>query len=176
MIGVRLEKGEKVIAGVRRHWFAFFLQVIALAVAALVPLPLFFVAAALHLLAAPKVWLLLFFFAVLLWLLLWILFFVAWTNYYLDMWIITDRRIVDIEQKSLFHREASECFIERIQDIKVEMHGILAAILGFGDISIQTAGTAREFLLRQVSRPGDVKELIMRLYQQSRDKGRGTAR
>ena len=44
-------------------------------------------------------------------------FFRAWLDYYLDIWVITDERIVNIEQKGLFSREISTQQLYRIQDV-----------------------------------------------------------
>ncbi len=63
-----------------------------------------------------------------------------WTNYYLDLWIITDRRIVVVEQLSFFNRNISMFRIERLQDIEVRTTGLLQTFLNYGTLAAQTAG------------------------------------
>ena len=36
---------------------------------------------------------------------IWLFFFVIWIDYYFDVWIVTNERIVNIEQKGLFSRK-----------------------------------------------------------------------
>lgn len=85
-----------------------------------------------------------------------------WTDYYLDVWFITNKRIIDVEQKGFFHREVSTFRMERIQDITVEIRGIIPTFLNFGDIHVQTAGQSQEFIIKGIPRPKYVKEVILR--------------
>lgn len=94
-------------------------------------------------------------------LLLWAKFFAIWTDYYLDVWIVTDRRIVNIDQKGLFHREVSTLRMERIQDVTLEIEGIIATVLGFGDVLVQTAGETGEFVIKGVNNPEHIKRKIL---------------
>ncbi len=84
-------------------------------------------------------------------------------DYYLDAWIITDKRIVDIVQSGLFKREVSECRLDRIQDVTARVKGLTPTIFDFGDVHIQTAGREKEFVFRQVPDPYGVKDLILDL-------------
>ncbi len=98
-----------------------------------------------------------------LWLLgVWMLIFTVWTNYFLDAWIITDKRIIDIDQRYLFNRATSTTRIERIQDARVEVPGFLATMFGYGNLRIQTAGADAEFIfIEGVPNPERIKNTIM---------------
>ena len=67
--------------------------------------------------------------------------FMIWTNYYLDLWIITDRRIIYVDQKSFFNRNVSMFRLERLQDIEIKTVGLLQTFLNYGSLSAQTAGS-----------------------------------
>ena len=97
-------------------------------------------------------------------LIVWISFFITWTNYYLDVLLITTKRVIDIEQAGLFARDQAELRIENIQDIKVEILGILASLLRFGNIHIQTAGMSKEFIIKHIHNPHGVKDAIMKQH------------
>ena len=84
-----------------------------------------------------------------------------WADYYLDMWIITNERIIDIEQNGLFSREISEIPLRHVQDITLEIHGVIETLLKFGSIKIQTAGE-REFAIKNVPRLYEAKDLILK--------------
>jgi len=157
-----LKEGERIIFEVRRHWYVLARESSVLMLMALLPLLLlggfeylglsdeFF----LPILALCSGWLAI----------LWSLFFVAWTNYYLDVWIVTNERIVDIEQFSLFSRDISEFRMDRIQDLTVDVKGMIPTLLGFGNLHVQTAGMHREFHIMEVPDPYDVKDRIMRIH------------
>jgi len=78
---------------------------------------------------------------------IWMMLFTVWTNYYLDIWIVTDKRIINIDQIHLFKREVSTLRIERVQDIKIETDGFFATMFGFGNLQVQTAGPEASFYL-----------------------------
>lgn len=100
------------------------------------------------------------------WLLvLWIIFFIEWTDYYLDLWIISDRRVIDMEQKGFFHREVTSFTYEQIQDITVETRGIIETILKFGTLHIQTAGHLRDIKIRDAHRPEEARSLILKQHE-----------
>jgi len=162
---IKLEKEEKILLQVHKHWFNFlgtFLLVLVLAVA---PPLLLLILRNLDLpinfsLAGNAISLGLFMYSIWL-LLLWIFLFIEWTDYYLDVWYITNKRIIDAEQKGIFHREVSSLYISRIQDVTIEIRGIIPTIFGFGDLHVQTAGEDRAIILKTAAKPEYVKELIM---------------
>lgn len=92
---------------------------------------------------------------------LWIFGFLVWIDYYLDVWIITDKRIVNIEQKGLFVRNMSEIFLFRIQDITSEVKGFFPSILDFGDVYVQSAGERERFQFHKIPNPYKIKDIIM---------------
>jgi hypothetical protein len=53
----------------------------------------------------------------------WLLFFFSLVDFILDVWIITDQRIIDVRQNGFFSRSVSEVRLSRIQDISSEIHG-----------------------------------------------------
>jgi len=103
-----------------------------------------------------------------LFLILWLLFFFRWTDYYLDVWVLTNKRIFDVEQKGFFSRSMSVFRLERIEDITININGILATFLKYGDIHIHTAGThdddgdgVTDLTIRTAKDPLQVKQEIM---------------
>jgi hypothetical protein len=98
------------------------------------------------------------------WTLLWWTRVVAiWTDYYLDTWVITNSRIIDIEQKGFFSRQISSFRVDRIQDVTVDTHGIIATLLHFGNIQVQTAGAEQKFVINGIPNPDILKDEITTL-------------
>lgn len=91
---------------------------------------------------------------------LWVYSFLIWIDYYFDVWVITNERIINIEQKGLFMRKMSEAKYSKIQDISVEVNGFLQTIIGYGDVRVQTAGELENIIFRKISHPYEIKNMI----------------
>lgn len=94
-------------------------------------------------------------------LLVWIFFYVAWLDYELDVFIVTDQRIVNIAQNGLFARTVSEQRLFRVQDVTSEVKGIIPTFLRFGTVYVQTAGEQEHFIFRNVPDPEHVAKVIL---------------
>lgn len=102
-------------------------------------------------------------------LLVWLYAFLVWIDYFFDVWIITNERVINIEQKGLFVRAVSELKFSRIQDVTSEVSGMIPTILNFGDVKVQTASEEDYFLFRRVPDPYHVKDVIMERLRTERD-------
>lgn len=160
---VKLEQGERELLEVRKHWFAFVSRIFILPIFAVVPFIIYFIISSfapiqiswngslnILLVGAFFVWLLA----------LWITFFVIWTDYYLDVLIVSDQRIINVNQKGLFDRDVATCRMENVQDITTETAGLIPTLLKFGDVRIQTAGEKEEFVIKNAANPEEAKRVI----------------
>src|SRR4051812_40124656 len=113
-----LEPGERVIKEVRMHWFFFMGQLLPLVFMAILPFLLPIVLrlagpafAGIHFTgwntpearAALGLW----------WVIVWSAAFNIFTRYFLNAWIITNQRIVELEQHGFFSREVSSLLLNR---------------------------------------------------------------
>lgn len=150
---------------IRKHWFAFAAQGFLLIIAALIPLILasFVPQTGIDSLAELGARGALLTFLYILWVLaMWNLAFISWTNYYLDTWIVTNRRIIDIDQRGLFRRKVTTLMLERIQDMTVDMDGIVPTLLGFGTLTLHTAGAENpDIVIRFAAHPQYAKDRIL---------------
>jgi len=166
---ITLQADEKVLMEVRKHWLMIVIHAVILFALALIPLLvlpliLFYI--------FPTVVASIYFFVSATWLLfVWVMFFVMWTNYYLDVFVITNKRFIDMEQIVLFTHDEVTVPMENIEDIKIEVKGILANILKFGDLQIQTAGATKETIAKHIMRP----EQVLACLQGAVEQQRGTA-
>lgn len=104
---------------------------------------------------------------------LWVYAFFIWIDYYFDVWVITDERILNIEQKSLFTRIISEVHLGKIQDVTTKVGGFIPTILNYGDIFIQTAGQEKYFHFRNVGDPDEHKDKIVELVKKFQEQNAG---
>lgn len=99
----------------------------------------------------------------------WLFFFLSITDFVLDVWYITNKRIIDIQQEGFFSRKVAEQYLNRIQDVTSETVGILPTIFKYGNVRVQTAGEHEQFLFGDVSEPDQVRQMIMELIQKSQN-------
>ena len=97
----------------------------------------------------------------------WITFFIIWIDYYFDVWIVTDRRIINVEQKGLFSRVVSELELDNIQDITTDVKGLIPTFLNYGNLYVQTAAEKERFVFRHIPNPYEVKDVIMKVQKKS---------
>jgi len=90
----------------------------------------------------------------------------GFVDYYLDVDIVTDRRLIDIDQNGLFKRKISELYLHQVQDVEAKVEGIAATLLHFGDVYIQTAGERENFIFRSIPHPYTVAKQIVNLHEQ----------
>ena len=155
---LKLQEGERVIIAFHRHWVVVANK---LTFAALLLIP---AAAALAILPAVAMdsglrTLTLYFITVYIFIVLMIAF-VLWMDYYLDVWIVTNTRVIDVEQKGMFRREVSEFMLSRIQDITVEIPSFVATLLHYGNLRVQTAGE-KGFTAYDIPHVDKVKDIIL---------------
>jgi len=163
---VKLEEDEEVLYVARKHWFIFLSETSFLALAALLPGALLFVPSdiaieALSIVGFHTGLLPLFIFFWSLWLMFfWSFFALLWTDYYLDVWVVTNHRVIDVEQLGLFNRTISSFRFDQIQDATVKVPGLLATLIKYGTVELRTASD-ETFAFKGVAYPTMLKERIM---------------
>ena len=170
---IKLEEDEQLLQVVRKHWWIITMQTFGIVVFALLPyliLTLLFTIKPLGLNSLyetihsqvdtyrPEI---IFGYTVFL-LTLWITLANKWTDYYLDLWAITTRRVVLVDQRGFFRRFISSFRLERLQDMNIEVNGVIPTLLDYGTIEAQTAGGSNEkFISKNMPKPRDIKAVIV---------------
>ena len=105
------------------------------------------------------------------WLLLWYEIFMSlfvfqkFLEEVMDLLIVTDQRIINIEQKSFFHREVSAALLSQVQDVSYTRDTFFSTIFNFGKIILQTAGESSFFTMDFVADPEAIQERISTLVK-----------
>ncbi len=161
--------GEKVIMELRRHWFSFAKQAVVYSLLIISPLLAvyfineFEISLWTHLYNGGLTEVIFRLMVSLYYLGVWIFFFHAWLDYHLDFWLVTNERVISLEQKGLFNRKVAELRLSRIQDVSSHVKGVWETFLHYGNIKIQTAGEEAKFLLYEIPNPYEISERLMRL-------------
>jgi len=126
-----LREGEKVEMVVRRHWIVFAVIGIIFAlwiIFSLLMYALFGGGMIVHLINIC----------------FWIIFlpslYVGWLNHELDLFVITNNRIIGIEQISFLNRTVSETILGQLQEVNCHTQWFFANVFNYGSLDIQTAG------------------------------------
>ncbi len=99
----------------------------------------------------------------------------TWIDFYMDMAIITDDRLIDIGQHGIFHRAISEVSLLRVQDVNASTKGIFQTIFNFGKVDVETAGELPNFVLENRPHPFEIARVVQnaheRLVRQTAESG-----
>lgn len=159
---------ERLIIFLRRHWINLLVQLLPFLIIVLI---LFIAYITLYYFTGlniidPLEWQFIRLAVALFSLFLWSFVFVVFIDYYLDIWIVTDYRIVNIEQKGLFRREISELRLDNVQDLTTEISGVIPTFFDFGDLYVQTAGKRVRFQFKSIPHPERVRDVILILSEE----------
>ncbi|MBI3115165.1 MAG: PH domain-containing protein [Candidatus Kerfeldbacteria bacterium] len=160
---------EQIILFVRRHWFVLVRYVALFVVLALLPLAIQWLLVSfagesplgegtlgdtLVTLTVYLYWLFVAMFA-----------YASWLDYYLDYWVVTNRRIVSVEQKGLLARTVAQVYLQRVQDATAQQHGLFPTMLHYGDAFIQSAGEEARFVFAEVPNPNRIVAVVMEQHR-----------
>jgi len=86
----------------------------------------------------------------------------AYYEYSASVLIITNIRIIYLDQNGLFKRKIVETNLEKIQDVSSDTSGVMRATFNFGDLIVRTAGSGKgsEIIIKNISSPYQVQQAI----------------
>lgn len=58
--------------------------------------------------------------------------------WYYSIFIVTNQRIIEVQQKGFFNRKVREFGLDKIQNVNYHIKGIQATLFNFGNINVQT--------------------------------------
>jgi len=99
---------------------------------------------------------------------IWLFLFSMVIDYYLDIWVVTNDRLIAVQQQGLFARTISEMDLWLVQDVTSEVKGINATIFGYGTLSLETAGKEERFRFANAADPSHVRQHILTLAETDR--------
>lgn len=73
---------------------------------------------------------------------------------------ITSQKIIDVDQKSFFHRTVSSSPLEKIIDISYNYHGLWQNLFNFGDLVLIISQGSTKILLQNIPNPAKIHDLI----------------
>ena len=95
-------------------------------------------------------------------------FYSFFVEFYLDCWILTNDRLIDVRQISLFSRTIAEVDLYQVQDVSSEIKGLFPTIFNYGNVYLQTAGVIPKFIILNVSHPDKLRQTILNLSSEDK--------
>ena len=97
----------------------------------------------------------------------WILYLVY--EWFFDVCVVTDQRIIDIDQQGFFHQKVSEAGLSKVQDVIYEIRGFIQTFFNFGDVTVYTAGNDEGFTFENVHEPQKVHQKLLAIIEEFSD-------
>lgn len=91
---------------------------------------------------------------------------VNFLTWYFSVMLVTNKRIMDIDLVGFLYRQVTETKLKEVQDVSHTQGGIAQIIFNYGNLYVQTAGTAQNIEILKVPRPGYVHDFITDLVEQ----------
>jgi hypothetical protein len=81
-------------------------------------------------------------------------------NWYFNVYIITNKKIVDVDFHGILSKNISEAALRNVEDVTSNVTGTLRIVFNYGHVFIQTSAEKREFDFEDVANPSKVRDLI----------------
>jgi len=143
--------GEKVELVIRTHPMKFLVPSLKIALVMLVPIALYlFLGASLY----SGIFGVLFLFVAIYG------FTRMWYEYTNGIGLITNLRVLVIEQNSFWKRQISEANLDKIQEVTNQTRGFIQTTFNFGNVYMQTASSTSRIELKNIPRPYQIQQEI----------------
>jgi len=90
---------------------------------------------------------------------------VDWRN---DFYAVTNYRVIHRERVLLFRDDQEDAPLDKVQNTSVNQGTLLAQLLDYGDVSVETAGTGAAVTFGMIGNPRQVMERIITLRDQTK--------
>jgi hypothetical protein len=88
--------------------------------------------------------------------------------WYANVCVVTNQRLVDIDQSGIFQKTVSDIDFGKIVDISYSVKGVRQTIFNIGSIKVQASGAT--LLLKNIKEPGKVNQLLVDLIRKKTGK------
>lgn len=89
----------------------------------------------------------------------------SWITWYYSVYILTNKRLLQITQKGFWHKSVVDISLNQIQMVNYEVAGINETLLGFGTIMMQTF--VGDLVIHEVHHPGKIQQQILEILREN---------
>lgn len=90
---------------------------------------------------------------------------IVWRTYYLwsqNKLILTNLRVIDMDQRGFFDRTVSEVSYDQVEDVSYRIKGVLATMFHYGTLRIQSGAGMVVIELRRVHNPEKFQQIAIK--------------
>lgn len=156
-----LKSGEEVIMVVKRHWIIYFILILVFLSWILFTVLSYFI-----FWASPLIHLI----NIVFWMFFSILLYIKWLDHELDMYAITNNRIIWIDQISFLNRTVTECNLWQVQEVNSKTKWLFANMLNYWTLTILTAWNATNMVMDFAPNSMQEARKILNIVDGYRDK------
>jgi uncharacterized membrane protein YdbT with pleckstrin-like domain len=84
----------------------------------------------------------------------------AFVLWYFNVYLVTNKKILDVDFEGLLYTNVSEASLDRIEDVTSQVKGLVNTLLHIGNVYIQTAGESAQFDFLMVEDPSSIRDII----------------
>jgi len=84
----------------------------------------------------------------------------------LNVYLVTNKRIVFVGYKNLLNKKVLESPLERILNVSFFQQGFWQSIFSHGNVEVQVAGLGEPIVFKNVSQPSTVKDFLWKVHGQ----------
>ncbi|HSX39716.1 MAG TPA: PH domain-containing protein [Candidatus Saccharimonadales bacterium] len=81
-------------------------------------------------------------------------------NWYFNVYLVTSKKIIDMDFYTLTYKKISECPLRNVEDVTSKVQGLGGVIFNIGDVLIQTAAEQGEFNFESIDNPSRIRDAV----------------
>lgn len=88
----------------------------------------------------------------------------SWISYHFSVFIVTDKRLIQITQKGFWHRSVVDMGLNQIQMVNYQVSGLQETMLGFGTIMMQTF--VGDLVIHEIPHPAKIQKKLLEILRE----------
>lgn len=93
-----------------------------------------------------------------------LIFMPSWVTWHFSVFIVTDKRLIQITQKGFFNRTVIDMGLNQIQMINYQVAGLQETLLGFGTIMMQTF--VGDLVIHEIPHPAKIQKKLLEILRE----------
>jgi hypothetical protein len=93
-----------------------------------------------------------------------LLFFPSWVTWHFSVFIVTDKRLIQITQKGFWNRSVVDMGLNQIQMVNYQVSGLQETLLGFGTIMMQTF--VGDLVIHEIHHPEKIQKKLLEILRE----------
>ena len=76
------------------------------------------------------------------------------------VFVVTDMRVIDCDQKGFFYRVVTQTRFDQIDEVSYQIKGIFSTLFRYGTLSLQLQGSSADIQVEHVKHPNRIADLV----------------